>query len=153
VPDEPGQPAGDGITELGQIRDQRLRQRRAPLPPRHPRAEEPPLTAQPPTPAPAAPARTETARPARRTARKRAESREAESIPLRLGQFYVTADQDEALRRIRAEGLMSNMDVSGSAVVRYALDQLLAAKTPAELVRLLGTPKGQKQDRRGRPRR
>ena len=92
-------------------------------------------------------------RPARTPARKRTARREAESIPLRLGQFYVTASQDEALRRIRAEGLISNMDVSGSAVVRYALDQLLASKTPAELAHLLGTPKGQKQDRRGRPRR
>ena len=45
------------------------------------------------------------------------------------------------------------MDVSGSPVVRYALDQLLASKTPAELARLLGTPKGQKQDSRGQPRR
>jgi hypothetical protein len=153
VPDEPAQTAGDGIAELGQIRDQRLRQRRAPLPPRHPRAEEPAAAAQPPAPASAAPGAAEQAQAARRRARKRPERSEAESVPLRLGQFYVTADQDEALRRIRAEGLMSNMDVSGSAVVRYALDQLLAAKTPAELVRLLGTPKGQKQDRRGRPRR
>jgi len=45
------------------------------------------------------------------------------------------------------------MDVSGSAVVRYALDQLLAKHKPEDLVKLLGSPKGQKQSQRGRPRR
>lgn len=74
-------------------------------------------------------------------------------MPLRLAQFYVTPDHDDALRRIRATGLVEGMDVSGSAVVRYALDQLLAKHKPEELARLLGSPKGQKQAQRGRPRR
>jgi hypothetical protein len=78
---------------------------------------------------------------------------QAEAVPLRLAQFYVTPVHDEALRKIRATGLIDNMDVSASAVVRHALDQLLAEHTPAELVKLLGTPKGQKQSQRGRPRR
>ncbi len=89
-------------------------------------------------------------RAARRDAQKRPESRQPEAAaPRRLGQFYVTGAQDEAPRRIRATGPMENTDVSGSAVARYTLDQLLADKTPDELVRLPGTPKGQKQDRRG----
>ena len=74
-------------------------------------------------------------------------------MPLRLAQFYVTPDHDDALRRIRATGLVGGMDVSGSAVVRYALDQLLAKHKPEELARLLGSPKGQRQAHRGRPRR
>jgi hypothetical protein len=76
-----------------------------------------------------------------------------EAVPLRLAQFYVTPEHDDALRKIRATGLIDNMDVSGSAVVRYALDQLLAQHSTGELVKLLGSPKGQKQAQRGRPRR
>ena len=69
---------------------------------------------------------------------------QAEAVPLRLAQFYVTPDHDEALRKIRATGLIDNMDVSASAVVRHALDQLLAKHTPAELVKLLGSPERSK---------
>jgi hypothetical protein len=145
-PEQDQSPEGDGVNALEQRRRElaERRQRREPLPPRHPRAEQPPAI----QPGPAA-----GQQPSRTPVAKRPASRDGASVPLRLGQFYVTASQDEALRRIRATGLMENMDVSGSAVVRYALDQLLASKTPDELARLLGTPKGQKQDRRGRPRR
>jgi hypothetical protein len=166
---EPARPdPGDGITELTQRRQQR--QRRAPLPPRHPRpmptepavasvepVSEPPSaevsdvqaeaggvasSQQPPSPP----------RTRRRPATSNADQ-QAEAVPLRLAQFYVTPDHDEALRKIRATGLIDNMDVSASAVVRHALDQLLAKHSPDELVKLLGSPKGQKQNQRGRPRR
>jgi hypothetical protein len=165
---EPARPdPGDGITELTQRRQQR--QRRAPLPPRHPRtmpAEPAIAPVEPvnepssaggdvqadaggvaPSPPPQEPPRT------RRRPSTSDADQQAEAVPLRLAQFYVTPVHDEALRKIRATGLIDNMDVSASAVVRHALDQLLAEHTPAELVKLLGTPKGQKQSQRGRPRR
>jgi hypothetical protein len=155
--------ASDGIADL-----QARRQRRAPLPPRHPRAAvvAPVRTPQPSGPAAAAeqgPGRSSSAEAAEPTPQSepsapprqvpRAKVTEQVELPLRLAQFYVTPQHDEALRRIRATGLIDNMDVSGSAVVRYALDQLLAKHKPEDLVKLLGSPKGQKQSQRGRPRR
>lgn len=166
---EPARPdPGDGITELTQRRQQR--QRRAPLPPRHPRTmpAEPAIGPVEPVSEPSSaevsdvqadaggvapsPPPQEPPRIRRRPSASNADQ-QAEAVPLRLAQFYVTPVHDEALRKIRATGLIDNMDVSASAVVRHALDQLLAEHTPAELVKLLGTPKGQKQSQRGRPRR
>ena len=43
--------------------------------------------------------------------------------------------------------------VTASAVVRHAMEQLMATASPAEMVKLLGRPKGQNQQNRGRPRR
>ena len=166
---EPARPdPGDGITELTQRRQQR--QRRAPLPPRHPRPTPTEAAAVPVEPVSeppsdrasdvqadvggvvASPQPQSPPRGRRRPSTSNAEE-QAEALPLRMAQFYVTPVHDEALRKIRATGLIDNMDVSASAVVRHALDQLLAEHTPAELVKLLGTPKGQNQSQRGRPRR
>jgi hypothetical protein len=73
--------------------------------------------------------------------------------PLRLVQVYLTPVIDEFLRQARSMAIMQGLDVSASAIVRHAMEQLLAAVTPAEMVELLGRPKGQSYRKRGRPRR
>jgi hypothetical protein len=72
---------------------------------------------------------------------------------LRLVQVYLTPGIDEFLRQARSLAIMQNLDVSASAVVRHAMERLMATTSPAEMVDLLGSPKGQTQPRRGRPRR
>jgi hypothetical protein len=74
-------------------------------------------------------------------------------VPLRLVQVYLTPGIDEFLRKARSMAIMQGLDVTASAVVRHAMEQLMAAASPAEMVELLGSPKGQSQPRRGRPRR
>lgn len=159
APNQAPTPSGDGIADL-----QARRQRRVPLPPRHPRPEPEASQAdapvidvredqpEPPAAKQAAASPSPSTPPAPRRAPRPKASQQVD-VPLRLAQFYVTPDHDDALRRIRATGLVEGMDVSGSAVVRYALDQLLAKHKPEELARLLGSPKGQRQAHRGRPRR
>ena len=73
--------------------------------------------------------------------------------PLRLVQVYLTPVIDEFLRQARSMAIMEGLDVSASAIVRHAMEQLLAAVSPAEMVALLGSPKGQSYRKRGRPRR
>jgi hypothetical protein len=73
--------------------------------------------------------------------------------PLRLVQVYLTPVIDEFLRQARSMAIMQGLDVSASAIVRHAMEQLLAAVSPAEMVALLGSPKGQSYRKRGRPRR
>jgi hypothetical protein len=77
----------------------------------------------------------------------------AGDVPLRLVQVYLTPGIDEFLRKARSMAIMQGLDVTASAVVRHAMEQLMAAASPAEMVELLGSPKGQSQPRRGRPRR
>jgi hypothetical protein len=74
-------------------------------------------------------------------------------MPLRLVQVYLTPGIDEFLRQARSTAIMQGLDVSASAVVRHALERLMATASPAEMVELLGSPKGRNQRRRGRPRR
>src|ERR1700719_3278041 len=73
--------------------------------------------------------------------------------PLRLVQVYLTPVIDEFLRQARSMAIMQGLDVSASAIVRHAMEQLLAAVSPAEMVALLGSPKGQSYRKRVRPRR
>jgi hypothetical protein len=77
----------------------------------------------------------------------------AGDVPLRLVQVYLTPGIDEFLRQARSMAIMQGLDVTASAVVRHAMEQLMAVASPAEMVELLGSPKGQSQPRRGRPRR
>jgi hypothetical protein len=74
-------------------------------------------------------------------------------MPLRLVQVYLTPGIDEFLRQARSMAIVQNRDVTASAVVRHAMEQLMTAASPAEMVKLLGSPKGQSQPKRGRPRR
>lgn len=94
----------------------------------------------------APPVRSATSPPAQRRASDGAE-------PLRLVQVYLTPVIDEFLRQARSMAIMQGLDVSASAIVRHAMEQLLAAVSPAEMVALLGSPKGQSYRKRGRPRR
>ena len=73
--------------------------------------------------------------------------------PLRLVQVYLTPGIDEFLRQARSMAIVQNIDVTASAVVRHAMERLMAAASPADIVDLLGSPKGQSQPKRGRPRR
>jgi hypothetical protein len=68
-------------------------------------------------------------------------------------QVYLTPGIDEFLRQARSLAMTRDLDVSASAVVRHAMEQLMTMTSPADLVELLGSPKGQSQPRRGRPRR
>jgi hypothetical protein len=77
----------------------------------------------------------------------------AGATSLRLVQVYLTPGIDEFLRQARSLAIMQNLDVTASAVVRHAVERLMATTSPAEIVDLLGSPKGQSQPRRGRPRR
>ena len=72
---------------------------------------------------------------------------------LRLVQVYLTPGIDDFLRQARAMAITQDLDVTASAIVRHAMDQLMAVTSPADLVELLGSPKGRGQPRRGRPRR
>jgi hypothetical protein len=86
-------------------------------------------------------------------AQRRSGSGSDSAMPLRLVQVYLTPVIDEFLRQARSTAIMQGLDVSASAVVRYAMERLMATASPAEMVELLGSPKGRSQHRRGRPRR
>lgn len=75
------------------------------------------------------------------------------AVRLRLVQVYLTPGIDEFLRQARSVAITQDLDVTASAVVRYAMERLMATASPADLVEVLGSPKGQSQPRRGRPRR
>ena len=75
------------------------------------------------------------------------------AMPLRLVQVYLTPGIDEFLRQARSMAIVQNLDVTASAIVRHAMEQLMTAASAAEMVNLLGSPKGQGQPKRGRPRR
>jgi len=87
--------------------------------------------------------------PAQRRSGRAAE----DAVSLRLVQVYLTPVIDEFLRQARSTAIMQSLDVSASAVVRHAMERLMGTVSPAEIVELLGSPKGQSQHRRGRPRR
>jgi hypothetical protein len=86
-------------------------------------------------------------------AQRRSGSGSDSAVPLRLVQVYLTPMIDEFLRQARSMAIMQGIDVSASAVVRHAMERLMATASPAEMVELLGSPKGRSQHRRGRPRR
>jgi hypothetical protein len=75
------------------------------------------------------------------------------AVRLRLVQVYLTPRIDEFLRQARSLAITRDLDVTASAVVRHAMEQLMATTSPADLIELLGSPKRQSQPRRGRPRR
>jgi hypothetical protein len=154
---------GDGIDML----EGRRRQRRTPLPPQHPRSADaaPAIPTEGAEQAAPDDAAAETApvaepqqpaTPAVRTelGRQRPSLQEpAAPEPVRLVQVYLPANVDAFLREVRSIALMRNVDVSGSAVVRHAMDQLMRQTNARELVDQLGEPKGKSHARRGRPRR
>jgi hypothetical protein len=75
------------------------------------------------------------------------------ALPLRLVQVYLTPGIYEFLRQVRSMAIMQDLDVTASAVVRHAMERLIAMASAEEMVELLGSAKGQNQRRRGRPRR
>jgi hypothetical protein len=154
--------ATDGLSILQSRRDQAA-QRGAP-PPRHPRPSavtsiadartngEPDttidLTDTAPEPVEEAPAPTPTSEKSKTTAPKRPATRKAQSKAeappassgLRAAQFYLDDRCDDYLRSIRAEALVRRLDVSGSAVVRFAVHRLLEELTPAQVADRLAEP-------------
>jgi hypothetical protein len=97
----------------------------------------------------AAPGRSAVPLPAQRRSGRARE----DAVSLRLVQVYLTPVIDEFLRQARSTAIMQGLDVSASAVVRHALERLMGTVSPAEIVELLGSSRGQSQRRRGRPRR
>jgi hypothetical protein len=171
----PADTPGDGIDAL----EARRKQRRRPLPPRNPRqvpvqavadhssVEDPsptPKTLEQPSDEAPPEEQHGTSRPSIKRNRRGVQEPHPEERasqpsageggpdPLRLAQFYVTAEIDTFLRSVRAEAVINNLDVSASAVAREALQRLMKESTPTQLVRLLGEPKTN-NNRRGRPRR
>jgi hypothetical protein len=59
---------------------------------------------------------------------------------LRAAQFYLDDSCDDYLRSIRAEALVRRLDVSGSAVVRFAVHRLIEELTPAQVADRLAEP-------------
>jgi hypothetical protein len=53
------------------------------------------------------------------------------AMPLRLVQVYLTPGIDEFLRQARSTAIVQNLDVTASAVVRHAMEQLIAAASAA----------------------
>jgi hypothetical protein len=156
--------APDGLSILTARREQAAH-RGAP-PPRHPRPvavptpadertaaqEEAPaeidLTETSPTPAQAssgtdAPRKRSAVEPKRPAARSKNQTK-AESAPatsgLRAAQFYLDDRCDDYLRSIRAEALVRRLDVSGSAVVRFAIHRLNEDMTPEQVADRLAEP-------------
>lgn len=75
------------------------------------------------------------------------------AMSLRLVQVYLTPGIDGFLRQVRSMAIVQNIDVTASAVVRHAMERLMAEASPVDIIDLLGSPKGQGQRKRGRPRR
>jgi hypothetical protein len=59
---------------------------------------------------------------------------------LRAAQFYLDDRCDDYLRSIRVEALMRKLDVSGSAVVRFAVHRLIEEMTPGQVADRLAEP-------------
>lgn len=64
----------------------------------------------------------------------------ANSAGLRAAQFYVDDRCDDYLSEVRIEAIRRKADVSGSAVVRYALHRLIEELTPAQIADRLAVP-------------
>lgn len=136
----------DGLADLD---NKRSRKARAVPPPRHAKREaqsavvvspadegtgaELPAEAQ----EQASPTMAESERPVPRRSPKVEEGPAEE--PIRLVQVYLPQSADDYLRQVRAESLTRRKDVTASAAVRYALEELIRTKTAAELVELLGS--------------
>lgn len=109
----------EGLSELER---QRLGQRRTPAPP--PRHPKPDVEVPPPPDEPLSPPLESVApRPQPQVL-----------TPLRPAQLYLDEETDEALRRCRAEGLLSRIDVTNSAVVRLAIRRLMEQLGPQGIV-------------------
>ena len=158
-------PQLDGLSILNDRRKQQA-SRGAP-PPRHPRPstaagngaatpEEPatqdkaqtaPIggTAESPAPADSKPRQASGRRPGQQRARSGDEASPEEqpasnSAGLRAAQFYVDDRCDDYLSEVRIEAIRRKADVSGSAVVRYALHRLIEELSPAQIADRLAVP-------------
>lgn len=142
----------DGLADL----DNKRRKNRVPPPPRHAKRETQAtaVTAEAPTStvAPDVSQAPPVATPERRRRGPKVETPEPlGEEPIRLVQVYLPQSTDDYLRQVRAEALTHRRDVTASAAVRYAMQELMRTKTPAQLVELLGDKPT--NGRRGRSRR
>lgn len=142
----------DGLADL----DNKRRKNRVPPPPRHVKRE--PQTTVPTAEAstggetPDVSQRAPVTPPERRKpAPKVGTPEEPGDEPIRLVQVYLPQSTDDYLRQVRAEALTHRRDVTASAAVRYAMEELMRTRTPAQLVELLGDKPT--TGRRGRSRR
>lgn len=153
----------DGLSALQGRRQAAVSRRgRALPPPRHPRRE--PSSVQDPgkddaatAPAPEQAAATEPARaPAGRASARSAPPEQARSrrggAGLRLGQFYLDPASDQWIRAVRLAAMQQGEDITGSAVVRWAIARVAGEVTPEQVIdELLAAP--QRRAGPGRPRR
>lgn len=150
--------ASDGLSALEGKRAEAVgRRRRQAPPPRHPRAatDEPEAVVdlredasgddQLPVPEAAgnpetgpAPAAT-VGRPRARPTPKGGGTAETEGA-LRPAQFYVGAQVDDYLRQVRSQAVVRRLDVTASAVVRLAMERLMAELTPEQVTERLAQP-------------
>ncbi len=102
--------------------------------------EEPAAAAEPASRAPARPAAPEPG-PGRRG-----------GAGLRLGQFYLDPASDQWIRAVRLAAMQAGEDITGSAVVRWAIARAAGQVTPEQVIReLLAAPSHRAGP--GRPRR
>jgi hypothetical protein len=71
---------------------------------------------------------------------------------LRLGQFYLDPAADQWIRAVRLAAMQQGEDITGSAVVRWAIARAAGEVTPEQVIQeLLAAP--QHRAGPGRPRR
>ena len=154
--------APDGLSALqGKRQDAVERRRRQAPPPRHPRVvDDAPAEAvvdvrdsdapdaAPPVPQPAEQPPEVTAEPkpaasrGRPTAARKASNSPQGDQALRPAQFYVGAEVDDYLRQVRSQAVVRRLDVTASAVVRMAMERLMAELTPEQVTDHLAEPVG-----------
>lgn len=152
--------APDGLSALQGKRDEAVgRRRRQAPPPRHPRVAEdlPPdevvdlrqadqSDGPPPVPQRAEQPLKVTAEPKPSASHDRQSgARKSSSAPqgdqaLRPAQFYVGAEVDDYLRQVRSQAVVRRLDVTASAVVRLAMERLMAELTPEQVTDHLAQP-------------
>jgi hypothetical protein len=148
----------DGLSALqGRRQAAAARRGRALPPPKHPRREPPAREpggedrAEVPTPEePVTPA--EPASPPARSAPPELGRGRRGGAGLRLGQFYLDPATDQWIRAVRMAAMQAGEDVTGSAVVRWAIARAASEVTPEQVLHeLLAAP--QHRAGPGRPRR
>lgn len=152
--------APDGLSALQGKRAEAVeRRRRQAPPPRHPRVVEDPPTEDvvdlrigeepdvaPPVPQPAEQPPEVTAQPSqsggrsRSSAPRKSSSAHQADQALRPAQFYVGVEVDRYLREVRSQAVVRRLDVTASAVVRLAMERLMAELTPEQVTDQLAQP-------------
>lgn len=145
----------DGLSALqGRRTAAAARRGRQMPPPRHPRRDPPARTPdEDAAPDEAAAAAKPATAPAVRPAGEERQGRSRRGgAGLRLGQFYLDPAADGWVREVRLTAMQRGEDITGSAVVRWAIARAAGALTPEQVVEELLSAE-QRRSGPGRPRR